>query len=373
MATKTNTTINGRDYYRIRRNINGTQKSFYGKSKGDAERKYKKYLELIARVPSVTACEPLSQTFGEMATNYITNALKPSDKYAESTKYRYERSYLTHIKGSDLDSMPICDVRPLDIQKFYNGLDVSSQTIKGIHKFMSAFLKWLSLNSFSSINLDAVEMPKKPDNHRHDGIVIWDDDEIHAILQGMDASVSLSQRHRLSFFVYVLFYTGARISEALSLRYSDIEDDTVTIRRQCYMGEIKPPKYDSVRQIPMHDELKKALEEHRRWQKYDMKKNKYKNHGYIFTTSSGKLYDPSNIRVALKRFYNKIGIEHKHVHAYRATFCTSLCRCGVPLEVASSLMGHKSLEVTAAHYALIRKESKKEAIDKLSYDFPSKN
>lgn len=367
MATKTNTQINGRDYYRIRRTIDGVQKTFYGKSKMDAEKKYRAYVEKALHDASVRACADDRATLSDRASDYITNALKPSQNYAESTKYRYEKSYRTHIEGSDLAGMRMRDIRPSDIQKFYNGLDVSSQTIKGIHKFLSAFVKWLALNDYAEINLAAVEIPKKPDDKRHDGIVVWNDDEIHAILKGMDASVRLSDRHRLSFFVYVLFYTGARISEALSLRYSDIEDGVITIQRQCYMGELKPPKYDSIRSIPMHEELEKALDEHIRWQKYDMQKHRYDNHGYIFTTSTGKLYDPVNIRRALKRFYEKIGIEHKHVHAYRATFCTQLCSCGVPLEVASSLMGHKSMEVTAAHYALVRQDTKRDAIDKLSY------
>ena len=43
MATKTNSEINGKKYYRLRRTIDGKQKSFYGSSKTDAERKLKEY------------------------------------------------------------------------------------------------------------------------------------------------------------------------------------------------------------------------------------------------------------------------------------------------------------------------------------------
>ena len=170
----------------------------------------------------------------------------------------------------------------------------------------------------------------------------------------------------IDFFVKFLLYTGARISEAIALKYSDFDNDTVTISRQYYMKEMKEPKYNSVRQIPLHDELRTALATHKEWHQKDMKKNHYKTE-YVFTTSSGNLYDPVNVRRALKRFCNKYGIEYKHPHAFRATFCTQLCRCGVPLEVASSLMGHKSMEVTARHYALVRSDTKRDAIDKLTY------
>ena len=49
MATKTNTSINGRDYFRIRRTIDGVQKNFYGRSKTEAERKYREYLAEVER------------------------------------------------------------------------------------------------------------------------------------------------------------------------------------------------------------------------------------------------------------------------------------------------------------------------------------
>ena len=157
-----------------------------------------------------------------------------------------------------------------------------------------------------------------------------------------------------------------RISEAMALKYSDIENDVINVERQYVFGEIKPPKYNSCRQIPMHPELKKAFEEHKAWHEAEMIKNGYDT-DYVFTTSTGKLYDHSNLRTALKRFYAKNKIPYKHPHAYRATFCTNLCRNGAPLEVTSKLMGHKSLEVTAAYYAQVRQDSKVDAINLLKF------
>ena len=100
------------------------------------------------------------------------------------------------------------------------------------------------------------------------------------------------------------------------------------------------------------------------WHKEEMKKNKYKV-DFIFTTSTGKLLDYHNVRRSMERLYNRCGITPKKIHAYRSTFCTELCRAKVPIEVASKLMGHKSVEVTAKHYALIRQDTKVEAISML--------
>lgn len=367
MATKKNTIINGKKYYRLRRTIDGKVRAFYGTSKHDAERKYRQYLEQLANEKSGREEQIATATFGERAEEYIENVLRVSQKYANSTKYRYELSYKTYIKDSELKDMVLATIRPIDVQKFYNRLDVSSQTIKGINKFMSAFVKWAVLNGYCTDFMNAVEIPQKEENKRHDGIVVWELDELRQILSCCDLSEGTSEPVRQAFMVRVMIYTGARISEVLSLRYSDFENGMVNIQRQYYMGEIKPPKYNSARQIPMHDELKRTLPIHRKWHLKEMKENGYETE-YVFTTSTGKLYDQVNVRRALKRFYASHGIPYKHPHAYRATFCTQLCRCGVPLEVASALMGHKSLEVTAQHYALVKRDSKVDAIQKLTYD-----
>lgn len=347
---KTNTDINGHKYYRIRRTIDGVQKSFYGSSKGDAERKYRDYVEQRASRSPKNA--PHS-TFGERAEEFIGEILKPSQKYAHATKYRYELAYRTHVQSLPIIRKPAADIRASDIQSLYNSLDVSKQTLATVNKFMSAMCRWMVRCGYASDFMSAVEIPQKPENRRHDGIVVWEPEEIEKILTEM-------QGHRLCFFVWFLLYTGARMGEAIALRYDDIEDGIIHIRRQCYMGEMKAPKYGSARDIPMHEELLRPFEEHRR-------EHLKESDTYVFTTASGKMLDPVNVRRSLRRFCEAHSIEYKHPHAFRSTFCTQLCRCGVPLEVASSLMGHKSIEVTAKHYAFVKTDTKEDAIRMLSY------
>lgn len=375
MATKTNTTINGHNYYRITRTIgheyiNGKRvpikKQFLGKSKTEAERRYQEYKDEQTRLKYERSVESSTATFRQRADEFIENVLKVSQKYSTGTKSRYTQSYDCHIKDSSLADTVLQDIKAADIQKFYNGLDVSCQTLKAIHKFMSAFYKWAALNEYTANVLTAVELPMKPDNSRHDDIVVWEDGEIRALLSGMDASLESSRPHRQYFLVYLLLYTGMRIGEALGLKYGDIQDGVINVERQIYLGEQKPPKWNSKRQIPMHEELKKAFEIHKVWHKEDMLDNLYLS-DFVFTTSNGTPYDPKNISRALYRFYDKIGVPHKNIHVYRATFCTNLCRCGAPLEVTSKLLGHKSLEVTAAHYAFVRQDTKQDVIQMLHY------
>lgn len=366
MATKKNTTINGKEYYRLRRTIDGKVKAFYGSSKSDAEQKYKHYLERLANEKYSSFVKRQTATIHDRAKEYIENSLSVSQRYAEGTKTRYIIAYNAHIKGTWLDKMLASDVRASDIQRFYNKLMVSVQTLRQINKFMTGFWKWMVLNEYASNIMVAVEMPIKPDNKRHEGIQIWEDDEIHAILTAIDSAEGTSVPVRARFLVLVLLYTGVRIGEALSLRYSDFADGQIRIERQMYLGEIKPPKYNSKRTIPMHDALVEPLKEHRAWHEQEMERKGYQSE-YVFTTRNGTLYLSDNVRQTLNRFYDKIGVPRKKLHTYRSTFCTQLCRCDVPLEVASKLLGHKSLEVTATHYQLIKNDTLEDAIHKLTY------
>ena len=376
MATKTNTTINGHEYFRITRTIGHKivdgkripiKKQFLGRSKTDAENKYKDWRDEQIRKEYEQKLALDSSTLGERAEDYIKNVLSVSQKYATGTKTRYEQVYRTYIRDTYLDDMVLQDIKALDIQKFYNSLNVSRQTLIAINKFMVAFYKWAALNEYANNVLSAVELPEKPDNSRHDHIIVWEDDEIQKILQNMDASVESSRPHRQYFLVYLLLYTGMRIGEALGLKYTDIRDDTIYVERQKYLTELKPPKYNSRRRIPMHPELKKAFEIHKAWHEDEMRRKKYHT-DFVFTTSSGELCEARNVSRALARFYDRIHVPRKNPHVYRATFCTQMCRCGTSLEVTSKLLGHKSLEVTAAHYALVKKDTEKDAIDGLHYN-----
>ena len=347
MATKKNVKVGNNEYYRLRRTINGKVKAFYGTSKHDAERKYREYLEQLAKGKKSRSRD--TATIHDRASEYIENSLMVSQRYANGTKDRYSRVYNKHIKGTWFDKAIASDVRASDIQRFYNTLDVSSSTMSQTHRFMGAFWKWMVLNEYADNVISAVEIPKKPDNKRHDGIVVWEEDEMHTILDALDHVEATSLPVRARFLLYALIYTGV-----------------IRIERQWQLGEIKAPKANSVRSIPMHDALIEPFREHGAWHKEDMWEHGYTTE-YVFTTKNGTLYSPQNLGKTFNRFYDEIGVPRKKTHAFRSTFCTQLCRCDVPLEVASKLLGHKSLEVTSRHYQMIKSDTIEDAIHKLKY------
>ena len=372
MATKKNVAIKNGDkeygYFKITRTIGHEfkdgkkipiKKQFYGSSKGDAEKRFRAYQEeQLQKKYEKEHAEGKAQlkTFGEYAEEY-TYKIMPHSRLAHSTADRYEQSYRTHVKNTWIMSVPIGEIDAEKLHDFYVGINVTKQTLKAINKWMTSFYKWIALKGIMN-NVQAVTvLPDKPDNSRHDEIQVWEPDEIQTILTNFGT-------HRLKLMMIIMNYAGLRISECFGLKYSDIKNGFLSVNRQYYKGEICPPKYNSYRKLPAHPEIEKALEIHEERFTAEADRKGYKT-DFIFTTETGSLLEYGNVRRSLNRYYNRIGVPEKSPHTYRATFCTELCRAGVPLEVASKLMGHKSIEVTAKHYALVKQDVQIDAINRL--------
>lgn len=348
MAIKTNTTIerNGKkyNYYRITRTIgheNGKpiKKQFVGSSKREAEEKYKQFLEGKKEKSMYSP-----RTLGELADYYVENILSVNSKYSLGTRNLYKGAYRSHVRPDSISEIPIREISGYEIQKFYNRLQINKSAFKTLHKFMVGFVNWANINGYCDEILKGVIIPEKPSVQSSD-IVTWTDEELNRIFTS-------EPEYKLRPFILFAAYTGMRISELIGLRWENINKETIIVSEQIYRGVADTPKGDKIRIIPLHPILKEYC-------------LKYKQTGLVFVSKFGNPLDYRDVTRSLERFYRRNNIPIKKFHAYRATFCTNLCRNGVPIQVASKIMGHSSIEVTAKYYTNINIDEMMEAIRKL--------
>lgn len=145
MAKKTNSKINGNEYYRIRRTVghkaDGSPilKSFYGSGIKEAEEKANEY---INKLNNGYSNDFDKVTVSELLNVWLFNvkliAVKPS------TFTAYEGNYRLYIKNSSLATMKVSEVKKIHIQKFYNDLfeKHSTEKIKSIHKLLHSFFEY---------------------------------------------------------------------------------------------------------------------------------------------------------------------------------------------------------------------------------------
>lgn len=198
---------------------------------------------------------------------------------------------------------------------------------------------------------------------------IFSHSEIEALFKLVD-SISPNTRNSHIFYPVLfrlLYCTGLRISEALSLRMRDVDLKSNTIH-------VVNPKNHKDRVLPISE----SLAQYCRW--YSEKIHKvYCDDDYFFMSNRGTgKYYRNNIQVYFSTIVGKTGLPmhgykggSPHLHCLRHTFCIhSLERMldegipsGVALQLLSAYMGHSSLSATArylqltaeAHPALIKK------------------
>lgn len=382
MASKTNFTVNGQNYYRLTKTIgkqlneNGVEvavrKQFIGKNKKDALAKYDAFM--AKRSQGLVSSKSY---FGIVAEQWIYNFFINDSSLKDTTKRLYIGHWNNYMRGTELYSLSFDEISAATIQETYNNMDAPLSGIKSVNKLMKRFYKYLEKEGYSRDLTGSLVIPKKPNTieDAEDEIVVWEDDEISTILNNFDKA---DPRFRLRFLIALGYSTGCRISELLALKYSDITDDGIRIYKQVinrptfrqgekttYTLDLDPPKSkSSYRTIPVNKDVQRELKRHKKWHKKDMEENGYETN-FIFTTDSGGFYDSRNASRGCDRYYDRIGIQHKGFHTYRHTFGTNLCRNGIPIQTASALLGHEDISVTAKYYVNVGSDQKQQAVDSL--------
>jgi integrase/recombinase XerD len=144
---------------------------------------------------------------------------------------------------------------------------------------------------------------------------------------------------RYRALIYVMYYTGARINEIISLRWEDVWVDPVPLLvfNQTKINEMRYAPipvtlYDDLRALPHFS-------------------------GYIFTNREGHPLDITTVNYTLKKRAVAIGLKKRvYNHLFRHSFINLMLRGGAKIHEVSRLVGHKSIETTNAHYVHVMVE-----------------
>lgn len=416
MARKTNSTETYTDkngnlveyqYFKIKRKVApGVYKTFRGKSEKEAKQKYENYIKKLE-----AAAVPLSEkTLSELMIAFIQTTFVNDSRYKQNTKQRYIDAYNRTIAIDPLSDAKIKDIKAIDLQAAYNRQTCAPSTIDQCNKLLKLFYNYLDHNDIARNITGSLVIPGKKNDRRND-VEVWTQRELYLILSNLDRknymianyparlkndllysgtikkagsySPRKCGRHfdvtRIRALLFLLAGTGARISEALALEWSDVLPDGIRINKQIgYSNEFEAGKRikttrtidsstksaSSDRIIPVSDQLRRELLKHKAFQRSEEKTNDYKTN-LIFTTKSGKPYDRASLRKTINRYYERINVTPRGFHCYRHTYGSRLAKSGAPIQVVSKLLGHDSIETTGKYYVHIDHEQKKAAANML--------
>lgn len=192
--------------------------------------------------------------------------------------------------------------------------------------------------------------------------------------------LSVDEAHRLlaaatSDRLYALYAVslslGLRRGEALGLPWSNVDLDGQILRirqtLQRFDGQLHfaPPKTRrSERSIPLPDELKKVLLDHRARQEVERAAAgpQWKESGLVFTTMIGTPIEPNEFSRYFRVLAAKAGLSNVRLHDLRHTCASMLLAQGVPPRVVMEILGHSSLDVTMNIYGHVMLDAQRDAL-----------
>ena len=172
---------------------------------------------------------------------------------------------------------------------------------------------------------------------RHLPPEVLTDDEVCALMRACGRQAPTGRRNRA--LIAVLYRTGLRINEALSLYPKDLELDEGSVR-------VLNGKGGRSRTVGLDPGAAAIIE---RW--LDARSRLGQGGGQpVFCTLRGRPMADAYVRVMLKRLAVRAGIEKRvHAHGLRHTHAAQLRAEGVDIAIISRQLGHASINTTARY------------------------
>ncbi len=303
------------------------------------------------------------------------NALKPN---VRASTVNGRKQLMEILKADMLGNMSIEKIKPSHAKQWAVRMKEKGYAFQTINNYKRS----LKASFYTAINDGLVR--KNPFNFKLTDVI--ENDTVHKTAlteEQADAFLSFvrtdSVYQRYYRATIVLLNTGLRISELCGLTVKDIdfENGFININHQLIYSKngysVTPPKTEnSVRQIPMIEPVRKALQEEIQERKNVqlLQVDGYSN--FIFLNVKGLPMYSSAYSTTFSSMVKKYNKFHKKKlpaispHILRHTFCTNMANKKMTPNTLQYIMGHKNITMTLGYYAHGSAESAKSEMRELA-------
>lgn len=260
--------------------------------------------------------------------NYLTNY----KGYSQATASTYNNNLKLFVRFAAPEHLTWSTAKPEDIEHFvYWCLDenLAPRTIMHAVSTLRCLFRWLVQHKRISTNpCEGVELPKRT-TPRTD------------IVGPLVVQKVLARANPVAkALIAIMYYSGLRISETLSLCWADFKKEDSSIH-------IEHGKGNKDRVTFYNDSVRECLRPL-----------------WMIHKDSPKLFpglSQFDARMIVYKAFGAIGVR-THPHALRHSFATNLLNCGASLDTVQRLLGHSSISTTQRYLHTAREDVRREYI-----------
>ncbi len=280
------------------------------------------------------------------------DVLEDKEKILKSSSYSSYLALFTSIIEPYFKNKLVTDIKPLDINNFYNTFKDKS-TLNTCNVILKLAFEKAILLEYIKTTPVIITKPKIQSNYTPQPFNM---EELKLILNNTNG--------QFLNMLGILFFTGMRIGELISLKWTDINfiDETIDINKTMYRGRLQTPKTKGSKAIiDLPIEAKPYFLSQKEITGLKV---------HLFYTIFDKVY--TNHFSINNKFYlllKKLNLNKRGIHQTRHTFASLKLSYGEQLNWVSFMLRHDSPSFTQkVYYKYIPRKKEKRVVFDIEYN-----
>ena len=292
---------------------------------------------------------------------------------SSNTIHKYKVDYIRMFQGEDIEDMDIRDITSTYLEDFFYRriieLKLPKQATKGIFGYVNGMYKKAIIdrvvneNPCKYVDIEYMLVNCSNERKRRMSQRIFNEDEMKAFVSVLDKHIEKDTDYIQNYGVKLAIYTGMRVGEIAALKWDNVfldERYIIVCSEEIFEQETHRmyiadhTKNGKTRTVPITDNAYDVLRE--------VRKSQMRNgwlSDYVFANENGRIRAKA-ISECVRRRCRTAKIPEKSIHSLRRTL-NSKMRCnGVPVTIASSILGHSekvnelnyTYDITSTEYKL---------------------
>ena len=344
------TKINNVTYQRFTVFNNGKRKDFYGKTKTEAIKKYKAYMESEDK-----GIKKSSMTVADIAEK----AIESRKGQIKPTTYNFYQETITRLKKAKIGSYQLHSATFKDCQAYINSLvdEYSMSAIKHQKAILTITFGYAEeMGMIKNNPMNRVRIPNEANITHQKKEHVFLTTEERKMLEEESKRLNTKERHtgKIGTPLYgtnakaivFLLHTGLRAGELRALMWSDVNmaKRRIKIDKNAPTSgyDITTPKRKaSYRTVPLDNVAFGIIK--------DLSKDVKGQ--FVFHTADGNMLNRSSLQRTLQRMIEYSGIEQTPtLHDLRHTYASELIRNGADMKSVQEVLGHSDISTTMNIY-----------------------